>query len=121
MAVDLSSIRLPSDRITFGQMRASQPEVFRRERLLTERASEVDVCSIFMLEECLAQRAYAAAIGQQPPHFPALADHREMIEMLDDAYREYGLSGGLEETKQFVRGIEIAAVAQAKKAIGKSR
>ncbi len=77
------------------------------------------MCSVFLLEESLARRAYAAAIGRKEAHF--LADHHETIEMLHDAYREYGLSGGIEETKQLVRDIEVAAVAQAKKALGKSR
>ncbi|NUQ12169.1 MAG: hypothetical protein HUU26_07585 [Gemmatimonadaceae bacterium] len=100
-------------------MRRHDPEVFTFDRLTDARADSIDAVATHGLELVLAERSYARAAGLSDPH---PGDNRtETISLLNDAYKEYGLSTGMQQTRQLVRDFEAQAIRQAEKVRGRSR
>jgi hypothetical protein len=116
---DPAAIVFPSDAITLGQMRRHDPEVFTFDRLTDAHADSIDAVATHGLELVLAERSYARAAGLSDPH---PGDNRsETISMLNDAYKEYGLSTGMQQTRQLVREFEAQAARQAENLRGRPR
>jgi hypothetical protein len=63
------------------------------------------------LERVLAEKAFAAAAGLPDRH--ADDDRDGLIEDLHADYRRYGISQGLNQTRELVRRFESVAAAQA--------
>jgi hypothetical protein len=117
-ALDYSSIRFPSDRITMADIRRSHPGRFDAE--VPEAFSHTDAEPGFTLnaviyaERLLAQAAFEKANGN-PIDVIQMAglERDECIETLAEQYRQYGVAEGLQHTVQLVRDIESQATAQA--------
>jgi hypothetical protein len=117
---DPAAITFPSDAITLGQMRRHDPEAFSSfSRLMNARADEIDAIGTHGMELVLAESAFARAAGVSDPH----AQHwqEEYRSLLNDAYKEYGLSTGIQQTRQLVREFEAQAARQAENLRGRSR
>jgi hypothetical protein len=67
----------------------------------------------------LAKKAFAAAAGLPDPHPDD--DRRESIIMLNEDYRRFGISTGLEQTRRLVSGFEAEAARQASVDRGRTR
>src|SRR5947209_4593333 len=129
-AIDFTRLSFPSDDLSIKHLRAVEakspahingfaqedPAFFERE------GSIADVASILLLERALAHKAFAAALGRPDPHADDEEFTRsEVIRMLGDCYKDYGLSSGSKHTQEMIRNIEAQAVAQAKEHLGKGR
>jgi hypothetical protein len=112
--LDPSKIDFPLDSVTFGRMRRFYPRALSGAQLDHARAAEIDLIAAHCFELSLAERAFAKAAGHPDPH--PVADRREDIATVNAAYKLYGLSSGMQETKQLVRTIETAAAKQAARA-----
>ena len=110
--VDHTLIDFPSDRITLGQMRKREPNLFERASLEVESPAQAEGHSLYSIELRLAERAFAAAAGH--PLEEGSFDREWYLEVLDDAYQRYGLSSGTHETRELVRAFEAKAAEQAK-------
>lgn len=109
--LDFSKITFPSDRITFRQIRARNPEVSVLHELETVPAKDIEAVCNHRWEVMLVEKAFASTLGRADPH-PEM-DREELIEALNDTYPEYGLSSGLHQTKLLVKELERAAISQA--------
>ena len=116
---DPTSMKFPTDSITLGQMRAHEPNLFNSAALDKLRATGCDAIATHRLELRLAEQAVALAVGSstQRPN----DDRRDLVEMLNRAYKVYGVSSGIQQTWQLVRDFEAEAVRQAHMRVGKSR
>jgi hypothetical protein len=119
--LDTSLITFPSDRITIGQMRRVQPHSFSSHDILYD----YDIASIDGLAVVLIELRYAemefnrianGVRGKITPNVLGLTDCRNL---LDEAYREYGLSNDREASLALIEGIRTQVEAQARK--GRSR
>lgn len=111
--LDVVQIKFPTDAITLGQMRDKESERFATDDFVS---GHLQALSTRAIEYVLAEKAFAAALGLPDPvgHW-----HRAFIvELLGDAYREYGLSAGPHEDEQLARRIEGQAVEQAQRLKG---
>lgn len=115
--VDFAALPLPTDRLSLGQLRRRQPTIFDRFSEWRIPADLLEILATVHLEHVLARRAFAASCGSPDPH--PETDRRELIRLLNDDYRRYGISFGLEHTRQFVRDIETAAEGQAREQLGR--
>ncbi len=116
---DPAAIAFPSDAITLGRMRRHDPEVFTFDRLTDARADSIDAVATHGLELALAESAFARAAGVSDPHDQHW--QKEYRSLLNDAYKEYGLSTGMQQTRQLVRDFEEQAARQAENLRGPSR
>lgn len=115
---DPKGIKFPTDAITLGRMRAEDPAIFTIRGMGKAVASEIDALLVHNVELQIADRAFELALGRPEP----MGDTRQdQIRMLNQAYKEYGLSSGMHQTRQLVRDIEAAAVEQAKQYKGQGR
>lgn len=115
-ALDLSAIFFPTDSVTIGHMRRLKPELFRR--LTDVSLFDLGLAGAIAVETTLAEKAFVRAIPA-----PDLNEEsrEELIEMLNVDYCEWGLSSGLNQTRELVRTFEIAAAAQARTPRGRAR
>lgn len=117
---DPTAIAFPSGAITLDQMRRHDPEAFSTfSRLMDARADDIDAIGTHCMELALAESAFARAAGISDPHHQHW--QKEYRSLLNDAYKEYGLSTGMQQTRQLVRDFEAQAIRQAEKVRGRSR
>jgi hypothetical protein len=114
---DHLAVEFPTDRITFGQMRRAEPQDFGPQHF--DKLKGCDTFATHSWELMAARKAFAAAAGLPDPH-PGV-DRGQIISTLNDAYKEYGLSTGLEMTRQLVRDLESAVANQGRAMGGKGR
>lgn len=119
--LDTSKLELPSDQVKLGQLRTEQPGLFRDSSdMMDHRFLDTNAFGMVSAEIELAETAYAKALGQTPD--PGnLADREERLDLLNVDYKRYGLSTGLQQTRQMIRRVEAAARKQAEAHIGKGR
>jgi hypothetical protein len=110
--LDFAALPLPSDRVTLGMLRRRQPTVFDRLSDWRIPADLLEILATVHLENIVARRAFAAEC-KQPDPLPT-EDRRELIRMLNDDYQRYGISSGMQETRQLIRDLEAAARQQAR-------
>jgi hypothetical protein len=116
---DPTGIKFPSDAITLGQMRAREPGLFRPPALDRLGATGIDAIATHRWELRLAEKAFAEVLGLPNP-IPN-DDRRSVVEMLNRAYKLFGVSSGIQQTWQLVRDFESAAAEQARGIAGRSR
>jgi hypothetical protein len=109
-------LKLPSDRITLGQMRLQEPNLFTREN--PNGILDAEGISLQRIEQELAEWAFAAAAGRSPE---PIDDRPEVIEILTRGYQRYGLSSGMNQARELVRQLEAEAAQQGARIAGKSR
>jgi hypothetical protein len=115
---DFSNISFPSDKITIGQLRKEQPDVFTERSLYNDApARDLNAFNTILCELGLAKKAWAKALGKPEPE--PNEDRLEEIDMLNDDYVRYGLSTGIAKTRELVRTFEKAVAEQALKFEGK--
>lgn len=108
--LDLSKLRFPSDSITLGQMRADDPALFSKTSLEGLTATHVEAIATHWWEQMLARKAFSKAAGM--PDLDTGTDMAFIVSTLNSAYRKYGLSSGMHQTRELAREIEIAAASQ---------
>jgi hypothetical protein len=117
--IDWDRLSLPSDRITFKQIRRHNKDLLYQdqsndyEKCDGRLFCEFDVWSIFSAERDIATRAFSKAVGQPDP-IPAERDSAFLLWALDAVYKDYGISNGASTTRELMRKIESDAAAQAK-------
>jgi hypothetical protein len=113
--LNVVALDLPSDRITMGQVRRSQPNLFDTYHESSEHEiSMLNIAATIATELILARNAYAKAKGL-PPFQPM--DHKERrreIDGLDADYGQFGISTGPKQTFELIRKLERDAANQAK-------
>ncbi len=114
--LNLTVIDFPSDRITFGQIRRYEPDLLDEGNILKSDLSALDVIAIHYIEQNWARKVFAKAAGLPDPE-PGMA-RQDTVDELNRAYKEYGISSGLNETRELVRRFESAAAAQGRAAGG---
>lgn len=121
--IDHAKMQYPTDKVTVGQLRARQPELLNGKALYTSRLTNTTLAIVgtMSLEHDLAAKAFAKAAGLPDPDPDPLVSRREAMRMLNEDYRRYGISSGLQQTKELVRAFEAAAARQGKAALGTSR
>jgi len=114
-ALNVSALDLPSDRITFGQVRRAHPDCFDTYQKSSERSiSSLNVAATIATELILARNAYAKAKGL-PPYKPMdQKERRREIDGLDADYCEFGISTGPRQTFELIRKLERDSANQAK-------
>ncbi|MCA9281077.1 MAG: hypothetical protein H6812_10655 [Phycisphaeraceae bacterium] len=115
---DPTGIPFPSDAITLGQMRAREPDNFRPGNLDRIDAKGIDAIATHRWELRLAEKAFAEVLSLPNP-LP-YDDRRNIVEMLNRAYKLFGVSSGIQQTWQLVRSFEGAAAEQARQISGRS-
>jgi hypothetical protein len=122
-SLDLKAMLFPSDRITVSQMRRDQPNLFSEKGLFGPRGYNhvlnLNFRATMNSERILARKAFAAAAGQADPCPDN--DRLELIMLLSDDYKRFGISSGIHQTRLLVREFETVATQQAKGARGPSR
>ena len=94
--IDFSQLSFPSDRLTIGAIRAAQPD-----RFSGDGADFMEVAGLVTAERWLARKAYAAALGQPDPYGDSdMTDREGVIEGLADEYANFGLSSGINHTRE---------------------
>ena len=115
-SLDSSAIAFPMDVVTLGDMRRREPELFAGPFVMST-ASNSDVLATHSIERLLAEKAFARAAGFTEP-FPG-ESRAALVDDLDEAYRGYGISSGIQATRELVRKFEAAAAAQAELLLGR--
>jgi len=119
--LDPAKLHFPSDAITFGQMRRFDANLFTREGVDVDGPASSDVFAVYRMELKLAEKAFAAALGRPDPH-PNQDEHREvLVEDLEEAYGDYGLSPGAKASQELIQRFEAEARAQAEQFRGVPR
>jgi hypothetical protein len=116
--LDPRSLRFPTDGVTLSEMRRVDPWVFDMEPADPSRLATTTVFGAHRIEIVLAQRAFARAAGRTPSDGWGPRD--DLVSVLNCAYRSLGISRGLHQTRELVRGIETQAEVLARPH-GKSR
>lgn len=83
-------------------------------------ANKIEAIAAHCLELTLAEKAYCRARHLPDPH-PSTDIQCDIIPALNHTYTRYGISTGLQETRQIVRRIQIAAARQAGTRLGHAR
>lgn len=117
--IDYTSLRFPSDRITIRDMRRAHPDRFDVEggRRFAEPEDEEDflVGTLIYMERLVARAAFEAALGKPGDLYAERALEKEgCVEEMAEMYRRYGVSTGLEHTRQLLRDLESQAAQQAR-------
>ncbi|MCL4211439.1 MAG: hypothetical protein HRU76_09905 [Phycisphaeraceae bacterium] len=99
-------------------MRAREPTLFRPPVLDRLGATGIDTIATHRWELRLAEKAFAEVLGLPNPLHD---DGRSLVEMLNRAYKLFGVSSGIQQTWQLVRDFESAAAEQARGIAGRSR
>jgi hypothetical protein len=94
-------------------MRSEQPGVFAEDYLRAEHLSDLNVVATIRIEIELAETAFAKALGLPEPRPHESQAGR--VSRLNEDYKRYGISTGIQATRQLAREIETAAVEQAKR------
>lgn len=116
---DPSSIDFPTDRITIGQMRKAEPNGWRD---AGGKRAGAEGLNIYALELRVAEDFFATALGLPSPESSlSLSDDESLVECFNDAYVKYGISSGMEKTKQILRDFEAAVKKQAEQHLGTRR
>jgi hypothetical protein len=114
-ALDVSALDLPSDRITIGQIRRSQPDCFDTYGKSGEHSvSTLNIAATIATELILARNAYAKALGRSPDEPMDEKERRDEILGLNEDYCEFGISTGPKHTFELIRKLESDAANQAK-------
>ena len=116
--VELTRIEVPSDNITLGAIWRREPGLFSYEAIAQGAAGAAGAISILAWETLLAENAFAAACGAKHPH-PDVSE-AGLIQLLNDSYKAYGISHGMNETRAMVRRF-LGAVEKQARSIGRSR
>jgi len=111
-SIDFEEITFPSDGISFREIRKVEAGLLGGHDPGGRLLAELEVVPAHLLERILASKAFAAALGQADP-FPD-DDRLVLILTLNDTYCRYGISSGLQQSRQLVRRLEADAMAQAK-------
>lgn len=119
--VRIDGLALPSDGITLRMMRSREPMLFAAGQWAMGDVGTLDAFAVLRIECRVAARAFDAALHPANASHVDVRDREEDVESLIDAYREYGLSGGEQESRELVRRIEAQAVEQAKQITGRPR
>jgi hypothetical protein len=108
---NMGAIAFPTDAITLGVMRRREPHLFTQRGLDEDSPAHCDAMSTLWIELRVAEKAFAKSAGlpDPDPDTPRTA----LVQDLDKAYVEYGLSTGMAQTRELVRGFEAAAAEQA--------
>lgn len=118
---DMSAIAFPTDAISLGEMRRRDPQLFTRQALRDDVVSDSEVLCILGIEMKIAEKAFARGLGRADP-YPRPEDQRDVLaEELNWAYCEFGLSTGMQATRELLRQVEAAAEAQADRIRGNAR
>ncbi|QOJ14160.1 MAG: hypothetical protein HRU75_05725 [Planctomycetia bacterium] len=112
-----AAIAYPLDSVTFGQMRRREPLLF--DHVVMENKGRIEVIATHVFEQVLAEKTFARHLALPDP-YPRF-DRSEILSALNDSYKEYGISTGMQQTRQLARDIEAAAARQAEPFTGKSR
>jgi len=116
--LDPAAISLPTDRVTLGDIRRCQPKLFTPESLLERaRFDRAEILATLHIELTLAEQSFARALGRADP-YPE-DSRQELLQMLNRDYRRYGLSTGLQQTRELVREFEAVAARQANAHLGR--
>jgi hypothetical protein len=116
LELNLATLGFPSDRVTVGQLRRRQPTIFDRSSAFHISAELLEILATVHLENVVARRAFAAECNLADP-FPN-ENRCELIRLLDADYRRYGISSGIQQTRQFLRELESVARKQGRKQLG---
>jgi hypothetical protein len=118
---DTGALAFPSDAITLGKIRHGEPHLFTWEAMRDRVISDCDAISTLRIEMRLAEKAFTKGLGLPDP-YPSETEQRDvLIEDLDEAYREYGLSTGKRASLELIRRFESDAAAQAQRFRGPTR
>jgi hypothetical protein len=112
----LATLAFPSDRVTLGQLRRRQPTIFDQASKFRIPAGSLEILATIHLENIVARRAFAAECNLADPS--PTEDRRELIRLLDADYRRYGISSGIQQTRQLLRELESAARKQGREQLG---
>lgn len=117
--IDYGKLSFPSDALTIGMIRKAVPELFAQDdpEFFQDGFASVEVSGMLHSERILAHRAFASAAGRPDP-YPDEAGRQEMIKMLAESYKLFGLASGRQHTEQLVRAVEADATVLAKKITG---
>jgi hypothetical protein len=116
--IDWSRIDLPSGRITFKQICDDMNLQDKPQCGAFLKFGAFDVRDILYDERMVVERAFANALGHGTGNY---ARRSAYLESLNDAYVHYGLSTGMEVTKQLVQNIESQATVLANGLFGRGR
>lgn len=111
--LDPSCMAFPSDSITLGAMRKNEAELFTRKGLRSGSHALAQPLALYSIELRLAERSFVRTLGCRSRL--TTEDTRRDIGVVNDAYKRFGLSSGLNETKELVRAIELEAAQQAQR------
>lgn len=117
--LDPARIQFPTDAVTLSQMRQHDPSAFTYDALTENTAHSIDVLATHCFELILASKTFAKALNLPDPYEGT--DRTEIVAMLNEAYKEYGLSTGMQQTRQMARNIEAEAARQAERFGGRHR
>ena len=106
--LDHLAVNYPTSQVTFGRMRQLEPGKFTT---VLPSDMNLDIFPTHSLEQRVAEKAFAKAQGAPDPH--PRWERRDLVSELNRAYKEYGLSAGIEQSKQMVRRFEAEAARQA--------
>ena len=118
--IDLSKLSFPTDSLTLAQIRRFEGTRAASARtFLDEGLGTLNIASILNSEIVLAEKAYAKALREPDPR--PFHIRSEMIDLINDDYKQLGISSGHHQTRQLIRDLEQAASDQANKHVAKSR
>lgn len=107
---------LPTDGVPLGRLRQTEPHLFRE---YIVDAEDSDVIAAVGHELSIAHAAFREAVGL--PHPDGYYGRAHNVDVLNDVYARYGISSGMHQTEELVRGIERQAAAQASRWMTKGR
>jgi len=114
LSIEYSTLSFPSDRLTFAEIRKVEAELLAEDDPGGWHLADLEIIPAHLFERVLANKAFAQAIGQPDPHPD---DNRlDLILGLHEAYVRYGISSGLQQSRQLIRQLETEAANQAKAA-----
>ncbi len=107
---------LPSDKITWGDIRRGRDESM-------EKILDGETGGSIIWESCLdrlistelkfAANAFAKRVGLPQRFGTVIIGRDKMLEGMDELYQYFGISSGLNESRELLRRIEQSAEAQA--------
>jgi hypothetical protein len=116
--IDFSRLRFPSDAMTVGYLRERFPESFEGLDPQCFREGQDDVAALIEGERTLAKWAFDNALGRSTVSQDEWDAQEQSLEL---TYPDVGFATGPQHARQLVRNLKKAAVAQARKHLGKGR